>query len=189
NYLNVGCSDPYTGNLNGQQTSSNHCGPKWQVNATTGVHIEPRANPPGDTATTVSRRMHIPVSDLEESNGSGDVNTTRFFGECMYVHADDAGNGNKNNNASYRGILVSYFGGSDLWHFYAQNPSVNSTQQARPGIRAWVDTDTMATTPGVITRVVETDITTPEDGGLTALVILAAQATNLNNGFWHYEYS
>src|SRR5262249_27752619 len=42
---------------------------------------------------------------------------------------------------------------------------------------------------GTISRVVETDVTTPEDGGNTALVIIGSQATNLGNNTWHYEYA
>ena len=189
-YLGVGCSDPYTGSRNGgQSTGSLRC-PKYFINPTTGVNGWPIPNPAG-TNTTVWRRMHINVADLEVSDGSGDVNATRYFAEGAYLHNADASAGNKNNNASYRAIKTSlppppYTG---LWQFDAADPTTNTTVKQHAGIRAWADTDTTATIPSTITRVVETDVTTPEDGGLTALVILAAQATNLGNGFWHYEYA
>jgi hypothetical protein len=187
-YLGVGCSDPYNSSRNGSQTTD--IGPKWQVNATTGVHAHPVANPPGGSATTVSRRMHIRITDLEFSNGSGDVNATRYFGEAHYVSADDAvfvsgpnTYSNKNNNASYRPVQIS--GGGTVWTF----GSLGTTQRQQAGIRAWADTDTTASIPDVITRVVETDVTTPEDDNLSALVIIAAQATKLPGGKWRFEYA
>ena len=185
-YLGVGCSDPYTGARNGGQTTSSYRCPKYAINATAGTNVWPIPNPAGSNSS-VWRRMHINVADLEVSNGTGDVNATRYFGECMYLHADDASNGNKNNNASYRAIATSLSGSN--WSFNATVTTSNTTVKQRSGIRAWMDTDTTATIPGTITRVVETDIITPEDNALTALVILGAQATNLGNGSWHYEYA
>jgi hypothetical protein len=179
-YLGVGCSDPYSSSRNGAQTTN--IGPKYQVNATTGVHTHPVANPSGGTSSSVARRMHIPVTELEVSNGTGDVNATRYFGEGQYVGSDDSLSNNKNNNASYR--LVSVSGSGTAWSFSA----AGSTQRQQCGIRAWADTDTTASIPDVITRVVETEVVTPEDGGLTGLVIIAAQATKVG-GVWHYEWA
>lgn len=180
-HLGVGCSDPYSSSRNGAQTS--FIGPKFEVNATTGIHPEPGTNPPGATTSTVSRRMHIPVGELEVSNGTGDVNATRYFGEGHYVAADDAAQGNDLNNASYRPINVS--GSASTWNFTA----LGTTQRQQCGIRAWADTDTTATIPGTISRVVETDMMSPENDGDTALVIIAGQATNIGGGLWHYEFA
>jgi len=131
--------------------------------------------------------MHIPVSELEVSNGTGDLSVTRYFGEGQYVSADDAqaspSAGNKNNNASYRPLSVS--GGGTAWTFAA----IGSVQRQQAGIQAWADTDTTASIPNIITRVVETDVVTPEDGGRTGLVLLAAQATKVVSGKWRFEYA
>lgn len=181
-HLGVGCSDPYASSRNGAQATSQWMGPKWQANPTTGIHTEPRANP-SFTANTVSRRMHVPISELQVSNGTGDVNATRYFGEGQYVAADDAAAGNDLNNASYRPISVT--GGGTAWSFSA----TGSTQRKQCAIRAWADTDTTSTIEGVISRVVETDMITPEENGDSALVIIAAQATNIGGGMWHYEYA
>ncbi len=181
-HLGVFCSDPYSADRNGQQVTSQFIGPKWQANATTGVHIEPRANPPF-TVNNVSRRMHIPISTLEVSNGTGGVDVTRYFGEGQYVAADDALWANKNNNASYRPVTVT--GSGTAWTFQM----TGTTQRQQCGIRAWADTDTTVTDPSTITKVLETDIITPENSGDSALVILAAQATNLGGGLWRYEYA
>lgn len=166
--LGVGCSDPYTSGRNGGQSS---LGPKWAVNATTGVHTH--VSSPGFTGS-VARRLKVAIADLEASNGSGDVNATRYFVECQYIAADDAASGNKNNNASYRPVSVT--GSGTSWSF----GNLGTTQREKAGILAWKATDP---------TVSEANMVTQESGGLTALVITAAQATNLGNGTWHYEYA
>ncbi|HKQ49835.1 MAG TPA: hypothetical protein VJZ71_17305 [Phycisphaerae bacterium] len=169
-HLGVGCSDPYNSTRNASQAG---LGPKWQVNATTGVHIHPIANPAW--AGTVARRLQIKTPDLAVSDGGQPITSQpRFYVEAQYVAADDAANNNKNNNASYRPIAVS---GSDAAWTFTQ---IGSTQRQQPGIRAWKDFDPTVT---------ETDVIVEEAGGMTALVIVAAQATDLGGGVHHYEYA
>lgn len=166
--LGVGCSDPYSSSRNGGQSS---LGPKRAINPTTGVHSHPSS--PGFSGN-VARRLKVAIADLETSTGSGDANATRYFVECQYIAADDAAAGNKNNNASYRPVSVS--GSGTAWNFGA----IGTTQREQAGIRAWKDTDP---------TVNEAEVTTSEDAGMTSLVILAGQATNLGGGIWHYEYA
>src|SRR5262245_14903649 len=59
-HLGVGCSDPYNSQRNSSQGS---LGPKWQVNATTGVHIHPVANPMPNSGGVV-RLLQIKTTDL-----------------------------------------------------------------------------------------------------------------------------
>ncbi len=169
-HLGVGCSDPYNATRNSAQSS---LGPKWQVNATTGVHIHPVASP--SWSGTVARRLQVKTSDLEVSDGTQPITSQpRYYVEGQYIAQDDAASGNKNNNASYRPMTVS--GGGSAWNF----ARTGSTQREQAGIRAWKDFDP---------TVMETDIVTPEDAGYTGLVILAAQATDLGGGIYHYEYA
>jgi hypothetical protein len=177
-HLGVGCSDPYTASRNAGQGSA---GPKYQVNATTGVHIHPIANP-GFTsgAGSVDRRLQVFLTDLEVSDGTG---PTKYFGECQYVAADDAANGHKNNNASYRPIQVS--GGPTNFSFAVNGNQDVETHRQLPAIMAWQEFEPSVTI---------TNIVTPEnanaDPDLTvALVILGAKATDLGGGSWHYEYA
>lgn len=172
--LGIGCSDPYDATRNGGQSSA---GPKWQVNATTGVHTQPKANPPGSTATTVSRRLQIKVPDLEPSNFMV-VTSPKYFVEGQYVAADDAANGNAYNNASYRPITVS--GSGTAWTFGVFGDQDTETRRQEPGVFGWKEFDT---------DIVITDIVSPEDGGRTARVILASKVTDLGGGTWHYEYA
>ncbi len=116
----------------------------------------------------------MPYADLEITNG-GPAATLRYFCQYQYITPDDAAAHNQNNNASTREINVGFPGG--FWNLYFGS---NVTQQEIPAIRLWKTIDT---------GVVETDIETPEDDGFPGLVILAAKATDLGNGFWHYEYA
>lgn len=174
--LGVGCSDPYRANLNGRQDNA---GPKWQVNATRGLHAHPIPNPSGGTATSVSRRLQLRLTDLEVSDGTGPLTATRYFAEGQYVARDDAEAGNKNNNASYRLVAVS--GGPADYTF----TETGSTQRMKAAVQAWKDTDPTVTITSVVT---------PEDANANpnltnAMVLIAAQATDLGGGTWHYEYA
>ena len=169
-HLGVGCSDPYNSTRNASQAG---LGPKWQVNATTGVHIHPIANP--SFSGSVARRLQIKTADLEVSDGAQPITSQpRFYAEGQYIAADDAANGNKNNNASHRPMAVS--GSGTAWTF----TQIGTTQRQQPGIRAWKDFDPTVT---------ETDVIVDEEAGWTALVIVAAQATDLGGGVHHYEYA
>ena len=159
-HLGVRCSDPYTASRNGGQAGA---GPRWQVNAATGVFTYPPANP--SYSGNVARRCQVKVSDLEPSSSG-----VHFYGEAQYVTQDDAAAGNDNNNASYRELTVT---GSGLaWDFQL----LGATQREMPAILAWQALD-----PTV--QVSYVDI--PGDGR----VILAWKVTSLGGGQWHYEYA
>jgi hypothetical protein len=64
-HLGVACSDPYTATRNGSQSGA---GPKWQVNAHTGVFTYPPASGTGVGGST-SRRIQVSMTDCEASNG------------------------------------------------------------------------------------------------------------------------
>jgi hypothetical protein len=177
-HLGVGCSDPYTAFRNGGQASA---GPKFQVNATTGIHIHPPANPGYTSGVgSVDRRLQVYLSDLEVSDGTG---PTKYFAECQYVSADDAANGHKANNASWRPTQVS--GASPNYSFAVNGDQDVQTRREQPAIMAWKEFEPTVTI---------TNIVTPEnanaDPDLTvATVILGAKATDLGGGIWHYEYA
>ncbi len=159
-HLGVHCSDPYTADRNGGQSGA---GPRWQVNAATGVFTYPPANP--SFSGTVARRCRVATSDLEPSSAS-----ILYYGEAQYVTQDDATAGNKNNNCSYRGVNVS--GSGTAWNFTLSG----STQREKPAIRAWLAAD-----PNVQVQ----DIDIAGDGR----VVLGSRATDLGGGLWHYEYA
>jgi hypothetical protein len=158
--LGIGCSDPYCCGLNGQQSN---LGPKWQVNAFTGIYNYPPANP--TWSGTIARRLQVKVTDLEPSTAS-----VIYFGECQYVTADDAASGNQDNNASHRQVTVTGTGSS--WSFAL----AGTTRRELPAIRAW-----KLAHPDVY----ETDVKVPDEGTM----VLAARVIDLGAGRHRYEYA
>ena len=159
--LGVGCSDPYSSGLNGSQSD---LGPKYQVNAHTGVFIYPPVDPPW--SGTVDRRLQVNISDIDPAQNGGGL----YFVEGQYVTPDDSAAGDQNNNASYRSATVS--GSGTSWNFGL----AGTTQRCRPGIGAWGDTDP---------SVVEQEVQVPGEG----LFIVAAQVRDLGGGVFGYEFA
>lgn len=170
-HLGLGCADPYSASQNGTQSD---LGPKWRVNPTTGIHIDSVTSPPW--SDSVARRLQVNITDLEVSDFVS--SPTKYFVEVQYVTADDALAGNGGDNASYRPLAVS--GGGTSWWFDLFGDDDAQIRRRSPGILAWSEYDT---------DVHIADMTTPEDAGLFARVILAGKATALGNGQWHYEYA
>jgi len=126
NALGVGCSDPYTAGLNGQQSN---LGPRNEVNASTGVFPYPPTYG-ANIVDATSARLRAP-SSLVESQPAG----TRFLIEGHYVTKDDAAAGNQLNNASYREAQATSDGQLSL---------VGTTTPQEPAIMGWPTID-----PGV----------------------------------------
>ncbi len=166
--LGVGCSDPYCCGLNGNQ---NRLGPRSEVNAYTGYFDYPwilrgDEGDCGSSCTSTYKRLQVHITDLDpDQDGGGE-----YFVEGHYVTADDALAGHGENNASYRPITIS--GSGSAW----DASLAGTTQREQAAVRAWQDTDP---------SVVETDIHIPDEG----LLILAAKATDLGGGMYHYEYA
>jgi hypothetical protein len=123
----------------------------------------------GSTPTSaIDRRLQVHDADLDPELNAGAM----YFVEAQYITSDDA-TLNVGNNASYRRVKV-----------VESSPEIYNlvfdvawpTQVGEPAIRAWKDSDP---------AVVETDIQVSGEG----LFILAAKATDVGDGFWHYEYA
>jgi len=174
NWLYVGCSDPYGAGLNGTQ---NNLGPRSAVNAFTGVYPYPfNRNHP---VSKIERRIQVRDADIDTALNPGAL----FFAEGHYVTTDEPAWSNHFNNASYRRVSFSHPNpGNNSCNLTLSDPLdwcatfSGSTQVEQAGIRAWKDNDP---------SVAETDILVPGEG----LFILAAKATDLQNGFWRYEYA
>jgi hypothetical protein len=163
NALGVGCSDPYSSSLNGQQTN---LGPRFQVNASTGVFSYPISGVPSAPAT-IGRRCQAATADLNPANNAG----ATYFVECMYIHPQDAASGNDNNNASYRRFTVSTNTTSGAHQLSLQG----STVQMKCAIYAW---------QSIVPSVKISEVDTPD-----GRVVVGYNATDNGNGTWHYEYA
>lgn len=162
--LGVGCSDPYDAGLNGSQSGM---GPKFEVNAHTGVFSYPYTDQ-GDTGNAIYKRIQIAIPDIDPAQNPGAL----YFVEGQYVAPDDSDAGNQNNNASYRRVTFSFSVGQNRWVMNL----ANSTQREQCGSRAWKDVDASVT---------EVDVQIEDEG----LLICCAKVTDNGDGTWHYEYA
>ncbi len=163
--LGVGCSDPYSSGLNNVTGSG---GPKWQVNAATGLF----PYPPAVNANAGPARARI--SELNQGGVTGSGN--RFFIEGQYICGDDSALGNKNNNASYREVNITASAGTvpNATEFAMALTSGKVVVRERAGIYAWQEID-----PTV--QITTYDV--PNDGRF----ILACKVTG--TGPYTYEYA
>ncbi len=160
--LGIGCSDPYSASQAGDR---NLLGPKWEVNATTGVYPYPFTSPAW--SGTIARRLQVATSDIDPAQNAG----ATYFAEVHYITADDAQAGNGLNNATYRRFTLSSV---------TATPVLAGTAfRGEPAINAWKAADPTVT-------MVNADYT---EDGLTARFIVAAKATDVGGGDWEYEYA
>ncbi len=161
--LGIGCSDPYGAALNGTQ---NGLGPKFEVNANTGVFPFP-ATDLSETGNSIFKRLQVHVDDLDPALNSDAI----YYVEGHYVTPDDAAAGNQDNNASFREVLVS---GTDEYNLNV----AGSTQRERPAILGWQD---------VHPDVVITEVTDPQGGRIIAGMRAWQQTGQV--GTWEYEFA
>jgi len=159
-HLGVNCSDPYDQNLNGSQ---GRLGPKVDVNPYNGVYLFPdsRIN---TTGNAIFKRLQIHDVDINPALNAGAL----YFAEGQYVTHDDSTAKMNTNNASYR---TATFTGTTTFTLAL----TGTTQRQKAAVQAWKAAD-----PGVT----ETTVPGPE-----GMFILAAKATSLGGGLWHYEYA
>ena len=156
--LGVGCTDAYGSGLNG----SRPLGPRSEVNPTRGTFPFPHTNV--GWSGNVAQRLQVLDSDLDPNQNAG----ARYWVEGHYIAADDAGEGNALNNASYREVAISP--GSFSLNFQG------GTVREKAAIFAWQAVD-----PEVEIINVDTS-TVPER-------FHAARKVTPIPGGWHYEYA
>jgi hypothetical protein len=169
--LGVGCSDPYSASLNGQQ---GNLGPRSQVNATTGNFPYPFTNGTA-AAATIGRRLQVQAADMFQSGAT-------YISEAQYVTPDDAsfvGAGglrtNGLNNASYR---VSNF--SSTQSAGTSFSLGNATVRRQPAIMYW---------PVADNSVIVTTHDYTDAQNYVCRFYVGTKVTNNNNGTWTYTYA
>jgi hypothetical protein len=165
--LGIGCSDPYTASLNGTQSDLKGRGP---VNSSTGVFSGTYTDPTSPLPAGLAERVAVARADLDPAQNAG----ATYVAECQYIHQQDAGAGNDDNNASYRMVTVGA-----TWSTTQGYPLTltGSTVQQLPAIYAWQAA--FPTSVGVKSADVVGD----------GRFILGYRATDNGNGTWHYEYA
>jgi hypothetical protein len=157
--IGVGCTDTHTATRAGTPGS---LGPRWQVNASTGVSVFPWSTPTGTNAG----RVQFALADVDPAANPGAL----LFAEMVVVHPDDAAAGNAANNVSVRRVTATVSAG---------NASIllsGSTQPGAAAVQLWKALDS-----GVVEAIVDV----PGDGRF----IVAARAVRLGGNQWDYEYA
>ncbi|MFN0137576.1 MAG: immunoglobulin domain-containing protein [Phycisphaerae bacterium] len=164
--LGMGCSDPYSSGLNGDQGG---LGPKSEVNAFMGTFPYPWVNN-GSGSGAIHKRMQVATADLQTAG-------SLYFVSSMYVQPEDAQAGNHYNNESYRratvGAAPSYTLGL-----------ADTTRREDPAIFAWRDYGNGVGQPADAS-VNLTAVDIPNEGRFW----VGGKATDLGAGQWHYEYA
>ncbi len=177
--MGVGCSDAYAACQNGDQEGFPGCGglcqgsgPRYQINATTGIYPYPYAAF-GQAGDAIYKRLQVHTTDLDPAQNAG----ASYYGEAHYVTHDEAAAANHHNNASYKRVVVGAFM-NGAWNL----SFTGSVTQQLPAIYAWQDNDAQ-----VVINVVEDDGGAPDahDGRFW----LGHRVTDNGNGTWHYEYA
>jgi hypothetical protein len=158
--LGVGCTDPYTSNLNGNRP----LGMRSEVDAASGAFPFPYTEiNPGDA---VEQRIRVAVADLDPGLNPG----ARYWMEGQYVAPDDAAAGNGLNNASHQEVAVSP--SLDLGF-------VGTIVREAPAIAAWKTAD-----PQVELRAIDVPSSNPRQR-----FHVARRVTDLGGGNFHYEFA
>lgn len=161
NQLGVGCTDPYSSNLNG----SRPMGRKSEVDATTGAYPMPPGGG-GSTAAVWNQRAAVAEADLDAASNPG----ATYYVEGQYIAPDDATSGNGLNNASYRQVTVQV--GTFNLEFAA------STVRQKAAIEVWPLVDAAV-------ELVNVDVPSIP----VQRFHVARKVTDLGGGVWHYEYA
>ncbi len=163
--LGVGCSDPYSSNLNG---SYSWLGRKLEINATTGEFPFPPTRVA--SGAPIGQRLQIRDEYLDPALNQD----ATYFVEALYIASDDAAAGNAENNASHRRVTV---------------------RENAPTTQAWIidltDEPTVRTQPALFAwQAQNPDVLLSEghdpDGGY---FIVGSAAYANGDGTWRYEYA
>lgn len=162
--LGVGCSDPYSANRNGNQST---LGPRSQVQPFTGFFPYPFSAPPAEAL--IGRRLQVPDTLLADSTADSDL---IYIAEGHYVSPDDAAAGNQLNNVSNRAVDIVESGSE----FVAVFPTGEETHREESAIERWAASD-----PSIQLDVIDL----AGDGR----IFVASVAQPLPTGGFQYEYA
>ncbi len=169
--LGIGCSDPYSSGLNGQQSN---LGMPADVNAHTGFYSLPFTGV-GQNGNNIFKRIPINVNDLDPGQNPDAV----YYGAGQYVQSEDSDFGNQDNNASHRRVRIISGSNGGGWNL----GFLGGTVREEPVIFGWETTDPSVT-------IIPVNLPEPAVAGdNTGLIYLGYDVSENNDGTWHYEYA
>jgi hypothetical protein len=163
--LGAGCLDVYSSGWNAIQSNM---APRAGLNAWSGSV----GGVTGTSGDAIFKRLQVAETSMNPATFPGAL----YFVEGVYVGSDDASNGNRNNNASYRRVTSS---GSPNYTFSL----VDTTQQGIAAINAWRAHGLGLGMPD--TSVVIGTLDVPNEGRFH----YAYKPKDNGNGTWRYEYA
>ncbi|MFQ5414858.1 MAG: hypothetical protein ACE5E6_10415 [Phycisphaerae bacterium] len=167
--LGLGCTDTYSSGLNAGQGG---LGPRYEVNPWTrawtyaGSHLSQG----GHSHNPIEHRLQVRDADLDPAQNPG----ATYYADGYYVAPEDI---NQMNSAAWKQVGVSGTPGG-VWSF-SMSPPGTMAEVGFP-IDAWT---------GATKTVLAQEVPVVEFASPDGRCILAAEATDLGGGTWHYEYA
>jgi hypothetical protein len=160
-FLGVGCRDPYSSNLNGQQQ---RLGPRSEVNASTSEFPYPFTLGWEQEGDEIFKRIQVQDDDLDPLLNAG----ARYYIEGQILHAEEGASERRHNNATHEEVFPVAKG--DTFDLGLGEKTV----QLLPAIYAWQDND-----PDVVIETVDAD----------GRFHVAHRVYDNRDGTWRYEYA
>jgi hypothetical protein len=167
-WLGQNCTDTYGAGLNAVQSGM---GPKYGVNPWTGYWYYPGSHMQGGHShDNVQHRLQVHDADLDSAQNPG----ATYYGEGFYVMLDDV---NVMNSASWKPVTVS---GTPGGHWSFGMSGSGTFANVGFAIDAWT---------GATQTMIAEELPVKEFQSPDGRSVLAAKATDLGGGMWHYEYA
>jgi hypothetical protein len=167
-WLGQNCTDTYSASLNAVQSGM---GPRYEVNPWTGGWYYPGSHMDGGHGHgAVTHRIQVHDADLDPAQNAG----ATYYAEGYYVILDDI---DVMNSAAWKPVTVSGSPGG-TWTFGMSGSG--TYPEIGFAIDAW---------PGATQTLLAQEIPVEEFVSPDGRCVLAAKATDLGNGMWHYEYA
>ena len=170
NWLGTGCTDTYGPWLNASQGGM---GPRFEVNPWTGFWFYPDSHMQGSHSHDgeIDHRLQVHDSDLNEPENPG----AAYYAEGYYVILDDV---EVMNSASWKPVTINGGSPGGEW-FFGMSPAGTLPVEGF-AIDAWA---------GVQQTLLAEELPVVEFVSPDGRCKLAAKATDLGGGQWHYEYA
>jgi hypothetical protein len=168
-WLGTGCTDTYSAPLNAVQSGM---GPKYEVNPWTGLWDYSGSHMEGSHShDSIQHRIQVHDADLDPALNED----ATYYSESFYCMLDDI---DVISSASWKEISIASGAPGGHWTFTMSGSIVMPKMGF--AIAAW---------PGATQTLVAEEIPVTEFSSPDGRCLLAAKATDIGGGMWHYEYA
>jgi hypothetical protein len=168
-WLGTDCTDTYSAPLNAVQSGM---GPKYEVNPWTGLWDYSGSHMQGSHGhDNIQHRIQVHDADLDPATNDG----ATYYSEGFYVMLDDT---DAISSASWKEVGIT--GGAPGGHWTFLMSSSGVLPEMGFAIKAW---------PGATHTLIAEQIPVKEFTSPDGRCSLAAKATDIGGGMWHYEYA